>query len=71
VPSFTVERLDICKDPECRLHGEDSTEDRQLIELLHPFSALKDLYLSKERFALALVWATEAFKLLVLQIGFL
>jgi len=65
LPPNTVERLDIREDPEFEPHWEDEMEDRQWMELLLPFTAVKDLYLSEELalripFALKeLVWSTE------------
>ncbi len=53
----TVERLDIREDQGSRPRWQDDVENAQWLELLHPFTAVKDLYLSKElvlRVALAL-----------------
>jgi len=67
---YTVERLDIREDPGLKSHWKDDMENGQWKELLDPFTAVKDLYLSKElalRIALALkelVWATEVLPLL-------
>jgi len=53
----TVERLNIREDQYSQPHWQDDIEHAQWIDLLHPFTAVKDLYLSKElvpRVALAL-----------------
>ena len=49
-PSFiyTVERLYIRERSYSRLEWQDDIEDSQWLELLHPFLAVKYLYLSKE-----------------------
>jgi hypothetical protein len=43
-----VERLYIRKKSNSTLEWQDDIEDSQWLELLHPFTAVKDLYLSKE-----------------------
>ena len=44
----TVERLHIREDTESNLQWQDDMENTQWIELLRPFIAVKDLYLSEE-----------------------
>jgi len=62
---YAVQRLDIREDPGLEPYWEDEMEDRQWVELLHPFTFVKDLYLSEElalRVPLALkelAWSTE------------
>jgi hypothetical protein len=48
VPTGTVERLDICEMKYDRPRWQDDIEDSQWLEVLHPFTALKDLYVSRE-----------------------
>jgi hypothetical protein len=40
-----VERLYICGN---RYHGEDDTENMQWLDVLRPFTAVKNLYVSKD-----------------------
>jgi hypothetical protein len=52
-PISTVERLYICEnineyDERGRPHWHDDIEDSQWLEVLHPFTALKDLHVSRE-----------------------
>ena len=44
----TVEHLYICEDKYLRPHWQDDIEDSQWLDLLHPFTAVKNLYLSRE-----------------------
>jgi len=66
----TVECLDIREDQGSGPRWQDDIENAQWIDLLHPFTAVKDLYLSKElvlRVALALqepIGATEVLLML-------
>jgi hypothetical protein len=43
-----LENLYICEDGYPRLRWQNDTENAQWLELLHPFAAVKNLYLSKE-----------------------
>ena len=43
-----VEQLDIREKSHLKLKWQDDIEDSQWLELLHPFTGVKDLYLSKE-----------------------
>jgi hypothetical protein len=43
-----VERLDIRERSNSKLEWQDDIEDSQWLELLHPFTGVKNLYLSKE-----------------------
>jgi len=47
-PIYTVERLHICENEYYRPRWEDDIEDSQWLEVLHPFTALKDLHVSQE-----------------------
>ena len=47
---LTMENLYIYEKPYSRLHWKDDIEDTEWLDLLHPFSAVKSLYLCK-RFA--------------------
>jgi hypothetical protein len=47
VPNGTVERLDICEMKYNPPHCQDDIENSQWLEVLHPFTAVKYLYLSK------------------------
>jgi hypothetical protein len=47
-PLYTVEHLYVHKPQHLRLDWEDDIEIPQWLELLHPFIAVKNLYLSKE-----------------------
>ncbi len=49
-PLLTLERLDIVieTDPNSPLKWQDEMEDTQWLELLHPFTSVKDLHLSKD-----------------------
>jgi len=44
----TIERLHIREDAEPSLQWHDDMENTQWVELLHPFIAMKDMYLSEE-----------------------
>jgi len=46
-PYSTIERLYICENAESGLQRQDDMENTQWIELLRPFIAVKDLYLSE------------------------
>jgi hypothetical protein len=49
LPVFsTLERLDIVEGRMRQSHWQDDVENTQWLELLHPFTALKDLYLDKK-----------------------
>jgi hypothetical protein len=48
VPTGMVERLDICELKYNSPRWQDDIEDSQWLEVLHPFTALKDLYVSRE-----------------------
>jgi hypothetical protein len=48
VPTGTVERLAIREEHLYRPRWQDDIEDSQWLEVLHPFTALKDLYVSRE-----------------------
>jgi hypothetical protein len=48
VPTSTVERLDIREMYPGRLRWQDDIENSQWLEVLHPFTAAKDLYVSRE-----------------------
>jgi hypothetical protein len=43
----TLERLDIREDQHSPPHWQDDIENSQWVELLHPFSTIKSLYISK------------------------
>src|SRR5260221_13245198 len=45
---YSLERLSICDGRGLSPHWHDDMENTQWLELLHPFSTVKDLYLSKE-----------------------
>ena len=48
-PTFsTLERLYICEDQYSPPHWQDDMENNQWLELLYPFTHVKDLHLSKE-----------------------
>ena len=47
-PLSTLQRLEIREDRPWRPHWEDGMENAQWLELLHPFIAVKNLYLSEE-----------------------
>jgi len=58
----TLERLDICDDRHSSPEWQDDMENDQWLELVQPFTAVKDLHLSKDvaqRFAPALQELTE------------
>jgi hypothetical protein len=48
VPTGTVERLDICEMKYSLTRWQDDIEDSQWLEVLHPFTAVKDLHVSRE-----------------------
>ncbi len=49
LPPFpTLERLDICEGRQPQSHWQDDMETSQWLDLLHPFAAVKDLYLDKK-----------------------
>jgi hypothetical protein len=48
VPTVTVERLDICEMKYNPTRWQDDIEDSQWLEVLHPFTAAKDLCVSRE-----------------------
>jgi hypothetical protein len=48
VPTGTVERLDICEMGYGLPRWQDDIEDSQWLEVLHPFTALKELHVSRE-----------------------
>jgi len=43
-----LEQLYIRENKQLQLHWQDYIERSQSLELLHPFTAMKDLYLSRE-----------------------
>jgi len=43
-----LEQLYIRENNQLQLHWQDDIESSQWLELLHPFTAVKDLYLSQE-----------------------
>jgi len=47
-PISTLEDLSILEDPDWRPRWQDDVENTLWLELLHPFAAVKNLYLSKE-----------------------
>jgi hypothetical protein len=47
-PFSTLERLDIKEDQHWRPHPQDETEIAQWLEVLHSFTAVKNLYLSEQ-----------------------
>jgi hypothetical protein len=47
-PLSTLESLEIVEDQVSESHWQDDIEDTQWLELLHPFSTVKNLYLSNE-----------------------
>jgi hypothetical protein len=47
-PLFTIEELYITEDISWRAHRQDNIENALWLELLHPFSAVKNLHLSEE-----------------------
>jgi hypothetical protein len=47
-PLSTLEDLYICEDSNWQAYRQDNIENAQWPELLHPFRAVKNLYLSKE-----------------------
>jgi len=47
-PIPAVERLYICEDEDDRPRWQDDIEDSQWLEVLHPFTALRDLHISRE-----------------------
>ena len=47
-PLLTMENLYIYEDPYPRLDWKDDIEDSEWLDLLHPFSAVKNLYLSRQ-----------------------
>jgi hypothetical protein len=49
-PLLTMENLYIIEDPYSQVDWKDDIEDTEWLDLLHPFTAVKNLYLSK-RFA--------------------
>jgi hypothetical protein len=48
VPTGTVERLVICERKYNPTRWQDDIEDSQWLEVLHPFTAVKDLHVSRE-----------------------
>jgi hypothetical protein len=48
VPTGTVERLDICEMKYTPPRWQDDIEDNQWLEVLHSFTAVKDLHVSRE-----------------------